>query len=259
MQKDNIKEHQNHIIKFATSHEKQILLQDELRTLCKIQQKNISGVVKIEHYVDSEKETFLVTKKVSGLFGHSTVRSLLFSTCTLHDLWFREILFQVIYTIKCLQDAFYGFRHNDLKCDNVLLHVCTGEHVCFYKEKKWKLTSGIQTVLIDFEVASSTEFSNRSLKSKMCPEYGLSSDRCDIFDIHLLFAELRMSAPFKSWGPSFLMFCNDFFDKDMFSPQMCTSQLRLTLESQKKCMTERFYDNFILRLLCHEYFGHLRT
>jgi len=267
MQKDNVKElDQNgtiYVVKFATNSEKKILLQDEIRNLNKIQSKNIPGVIRVEHFVDSKENTLLVTKKLFGLFGHVNLRTLLFSDCVLHDLWFREILFQIIYTVGLLQHCFPGFRHNDLKCDNVLLHVSSQDMIftCPLSNKKWKLTSGIQTFLIDFEVATSAEsLTSRSITLESCQEYGLSIERCDMFDIHLLFAELRISAPFRNWGPSFLLFCTDFFQEDMFTNETCTSQLRMKTETQKKCMTERWstYDHFIFRLLNHEYFGHLR-
>jgi len=269
-----------YILKTAITKEKQILLQDEIQNLKLINLQNVSGVVKIEDSSISDSGTFLTTKKASGLFGYFNFRSVLTSTCELHDLWFREILFQILYTIGSLQLTFLSFRHNDLKADNILLdydHVNSSSS-CKYEwppphlnltselERSWKLSSRIKTILIDFEVSTSeraNEFdwhlNSRSLQNAS-KKFGLSSNRCDMFDVHLLFAELKMYANHKNWGASFLLFCNSFFDDTMFSsPEFCTSQSRLNLETQKRSMTQRWQnDNFILRLLSHEYFGHLR-
>lgn len=280
-----------YILKIATTKEKQVLLQDEIQNLRLIHLHNVPGVVKIEDAQISDSGTLLITQKASGLFGHCNLRNILTSNCELHDLWFREILFQILYTIGSLQVTFLSFRHNDLKADNILLDF---DNVNFYstyywppphlahlksdidlegekeeleiETRKWKLTSRIKTILIDFEVSTSErenefgdQLTSRSLQYAS-KKFGLSSDRCDMFDVHLLFAELKMYADRKNWGASFLLFCNDFFDETMFSsPEFCTSQSRLNLETQKRSMTQRWQnDNFILRLLSHEYFSHLR-
>jgi serine/threonine protein kinase len=276
-----------YILKTAITKEKQVLLQDEIQNLRLINLQNVAGVVKIEDAYISDSGTFLTTKKASGLFGHFNLRNILTSTCELHDLWFREILFQILYTIGSLQLTFLSFRHNDLKADNILLdydyvnssssckyewppphlaNALTSESEIIKIKRSWTLSSRIKTILIDFEVSTSeraNEFdahlNSRSLQNAS-KKFGLSSNRCDMFDVHLLFAELKMYANYKNWGASFLLFCDSFFDDTMFSsPEFCTSQSRLNLETQKRSMTQRWQnDNFILRLLSHEYFGHLR-
>jgi len=52
-----------YIVKFATSKEKQFLLEDEIRNHKLIQSKNVPGILKIEH----EDGFNLVTRKVSGV------------------------------------------------------------------------------------------------------------------------------------------------------------------------------------------------
>jgi serine/threonine protein kinase len=270
-----------YIVKKATTKEKQILLEDEINNLKKIQKLSLSGILLYKESIVSQTETILVTKKVLGFLGHTTLRSLLFSTIFVHDLWFREILFQVIYTIGSLQLFFNGFRHNDLKADNILLQlhpVSNYEKLYTWpptltlkhqnkKSSTFKLNTGIETFLIDFELSTSLptfQTASDTLTSRSIESadkiFGLSFDRCDLFDIHLLFAELRIFAPEKKWGPSFLLFCKDFFDDSMFTKVHSTSQFRMTLETQKDCMTERWtkYDHFISRVLYHEYFNHLR-
>jgi serine/threonine protein kinase len=251
-----------YIVKFATSKEKQFLLEDEIRNHKLIQSKNVPGILNIEH----EDGFNLVTRKVSGLFGHFNLRSLLFSNCNLHDLLFREILFQICFSIGILQFSFQSFRHNDLKADNILLDTSheSSEFIFEWPNPKrhWKLNSGIKTYIIDFEVSSSNDFNNnKSLAlEKAHSKFGLSAERCDMFDIHLLFSELRMSAPHKVWGASFLAFSQDFFNDKMFSSDVCTSQFRLNFQAQKQSMTLRWKrDNFIFRILSHQYFSHLRV
>ena len=278
--KELVKNGETYIVKSVTCPEKRVLLQDEINNLKRIQSKEIPGVIKCVYANANDEECVLVTRKVSGFYNFSNVRSLLASCIDVHDLWFREILFQILYSVACLQFFFPGFRHNDLKADNVLLDVDLNKKVSNFSwpppsphfdrdsttTRKWTLNSGIKTLLIDFEVSSSRGDNEDHLKSRShsyAPSmFGLSSERCDMFDIHLLFAELRLYAPFKSWGPSFILFCNDFFDTSMFdSPIYSTSQSRLNLDAQQTFMTTRWtlYDNFLLRLLSHDYFGHLRT
>lgn len=280
-----------YIVKKATTKEKQTLLEDEINNLKKLQKVQLSGIISYKESFVSKTETILVTKKILGFFGHTTLRSLLFSDIFVHDLWFREILFQVIYSIGSLQLFFNGFRHNDLKADNILLElkpVFNYEKVYTwppttlilkseYKKHKssiFKLNTGIETFIIDFELSTSLpttqttnnpdtiEMNNLTSRSIEYADkiFGLSFDRCDLFDIHLLFSELRLFARLKNWGPSFLLFCKDFFDDSMFTELHSTSQLRMTLKTQKECMTERWtkYDHFISRVLSHEYFNHLR-
>jgi serine/threonine protein kinase len=295
--KNNVEEiliqNELYIVKKATTKEKQILLEDEINNLKKLQKVSPFlgiGIISYKESIVSQTETILVTKKILGFLGHTTLRSLLFSNIFVHDLWFREILFQVIYTIGSLQLFFNGFRHNDLKADNILLQL---QPVSNYKKLytwppkplslkhqnqsnkscTFKLNTGIETFLIDFELSTSlpytkiennNNFDSTYLTSRSieCADkiFGLSFDRCDLFDIHLLFSELRLFAPLKSWGPSFLLFCKDFFDDSMFTKVHSTRQFRMNLKTQKDCMTERWtkYDHFISRVLHHEYFNHLK-
>ena len=247
-----------YIVKFATSKEKQLLLEDEIRNHKLILLKNVPGILNIEY----EDGLHFVTRKVSGLFGHFNLRNLLFSNCNLHDLSFREILFQICFSIGILQYSFQSFRHNDLKADNILLDVSSSELIFQWPnpKKQWKLSSGIKTYVIDFEVSSSDDFVKSLALEKAPSKFGLSAERCDMFDIHLLFSELRLSAPQKVWGASFLAFSQDFFHDSMFSSEVCTSQYRLNFEAQRKSMTLRWKrDNFIFRILSHQYFSHLRV
>jgi len=248
-----------YIVKFATSKEKQSLLEDEIRNHKTILARNVPGILEIKY----EDGFHLITRKVSGLFGHFNLRSLLLSTYNVHDLLFREILFQICFSIGILQESFKSFRHNDLKADNVLLDSYTDSEFIFEwpnPKKQWKLSSGIKTYVIDFEVSSSDDFVKSTSIQNAPATFGLSAERCDMFDIHLLFSELRLSAPHKVWGASFLAFSRDFFDDSMFTSDVCTSQYRLNFEAQRKSMTLRWKrDNFIFRILSHQYFCHLRV
>jgi hypothetical protein len=111
------------------------------------------------------------------------------------DLIFRGCLFQILALLKHLQKAFPGFRHNDLKADNVL--ITSGPSSTLYKldvgegknvqERYFKVPTYYQCVLFDFE---STWWKNKFSSDdeellKLKQNYGIFNVECTIFDFHL--------------------------------------------------------------------------
>jgi serine/threonine protein kinase len=266
------------IRKIAKNETKLILLHDEIHNLLLLEKENIPGIIRI---IESGSDFFVMDK------AQFTLRQVL-QEHFISDYCFREILFQVLFTLLKCQEKFPDFRHNDLKADNIVLddslhfnkttfqsrefcHVETRTHYetkqATTKSRTWILLRGINTFLIDFEMSTSSQNENGdTLKSSAIgmanDSYGLSSVKCDMFDIHLLFFELRSHSKQRQsdWAAPFLYLCADFFADDCFSPPTCTENMRLSLETQKELLHSRWanHDNFILRVLCHEYFNHLR-
>lgn len=111
------------------------------------------------------------------------------------DLIFRGCLFQILALLKHLQKIFPGFRHNDLKADNVL--ITSGPSSTLYKlevgedkemqERYFKIPTKYQCVMFDFESTWWNEkvTSDNEELLKLKQDYGIYEIDCDVFDIHL--------------------------------------------------------------------------
>jgi serine/threonine protein kinase len=118
-------------------------------------------------------------------------------------IMFVEVMtFQVLYSLGCLQDAFPGFRHNDLKADNVLICVTKGitegryfPSVVGYDEYQYKGTKyfipniGIRIKIADFGIS---EIINRveNGNTKNLQDYGITKYYNPYYDIHTFFNHL---------------------------------------------------------------------
>ena len=257
------------ILKFASTEAKKAMLRDEIQNYLALQ--NCYGVAKLIKYDLSVP--YFIMKQASGFAGCTNLRELL-SNNDVPDLWFREIFFQIIYNLAYLQFCFPGFRHNDFKADNILLEcpstpmTWTWPPVCNNNNhnensKLWHLeNNSVGVTFIDFEVCTTTNntcSSSAILRSD--EQFGLSNVRCDVFDIHLLISELRSMSKlfFRSWSIPFLHFVQDFFDDSFFDNTYNTNQMRLSYTAQNLMSLRWNHDNFLVRLLSHEYFLHLRT
>jgi len=127
-------------------------------------------------------------------YGARTVRDLVIrEECT--DVIFRGVLFQVLAILKHLQKTFPGFRHNDLKADNVL--ITSGPSSTLYKlevgekndlqERYFKIPTKYQCVLFDFESTwwQGKKTSDNEELVKLKQNYGIFEFECNIFDFHL--------------------------------------------------------------------------
>jgi serine/threonine protein kinase len=199
----------------------------------------------------------------------NTLRSLANSG---NDFVWRDALFQTLYTIYCLQKKYPGFRHNDLKGDNVLvtkgdditysIHFVSSTDPYLKMRRVWK-TSNVQVKIIDFELACTpngeTLSSQAVLRNDQLlkDEYGLSSKQCNVFDIHLLLFDTLSACKKTSMYTTYKLFINDFFTDDYLDPICLTKHCRLKCESQD-LLQEKFGDNAILKMISHPYFYHCR-
>ena len=127
----------------------------------------------------------------------------------------QSITRQVIEILLVLQEAFQGFKHNDLKADNVLLY------------------DGPVVKFIDFESSYSSD--DRILtglfSKKNEDEFGLCKHHCPIFDFHLFTSDLCKYTE----DTNFHAFFHRIFPDDY--PLTCRG--RLTAEAQ---LTTQFKD-----------------
>jgi serine/threonine protein kinase len=188
----------------------------------------------------------------------STVRDL----CAASDLDFRNAVFKILFTVSLLQKKFRGFRHNDLKADNVMVTHGPPRSYAFTSmglRRTFFTPAGVDVKLIDFELAtseselSSTTVSDGSLI--MRSDFGISDKRCDVYDIHLLAYDcLRTLTPTIL---AFQKFIFAFIPSTFFDPVNLTCQFRLKFEDQDKLQSILGPD-ILVKMMCHPYFFHLR-
>jgi len=118
-------------------------------------------------------------------------------------LLFKKFMFQVVFTLACLQNTFDDFRHNDLKLDNVLITPsthATRTYVLIDKDKSrtaWRFETRFSDVrIIDFGLAWSSDgatdagtFDGGS--SRELRDAGVVARPCHLYDLHTLLSHFR--------------------------------------------------------------------
>jgi serine/threonine protein kinase len=108
------------------------------------------------------------------------------------EMWLdvtRQALFQVIFTLACLQQLFPGFRHNDLKADNVLLVPATGTRSYTLLGRHFVMRDPrVDVKIIDFGCshANIPSLSNALVVEGAYTDHGIGPNPCAMYDVHLL-------------------------------------------------------------------------
>lgn len=216
-----------------------IMGRDEANNLQKLQ--GIHGIPKYywKHYSAEHKLSMLAMQYKEPPSLGRNVRE---AAPNLTDYEVLCIVFQVCFILETLQEKFTGFRHNDLKSDNVLLHIT---HIQDMFKRKGKTIIIGETIpkatIIDFEV---THSQCGHLQSSMVVEstetstnvinFGLSPKPCSVFDIHLFMKDICTLRP----SPDLVDMMRRVFPSDL----EYTSKGRLTLESQERCKSITLQD-----------------
>jgi serine/threonine protein kinase len=168
------------------------------------------------------------------------------------DLQVRTTLFQVLFTLLHVRKKFPGFKHNDLKTDNIIVTQPDSKHsyslVHEGTRRVWH-TCG-NTKLIDFESAHAPSFGKQD-ESELSEEYGITTSESAVFDIHLLFFDCMLNST-GNIRECLFAFATTFIPKQFFNRNELTEKLRL----KPKHQTEQQIS--IESMLCHPYFAHLR-
>lgn len=105
------------------------------------------------------------------------------------------IFFQIFYTLVILQYNFPGFRHNDLKANNILVVFNDSTiipkiledkfNVYILNDQKFYIPQTNFTIKIhDFDFVSSDKFDNSKVKNKYFRELGILNEHNSIYDLH---------------------------------------------------------------------------
>lgn len=108
------------------------------------------------------------------------------------DAVLRALLFQVVYTLACLQALFPGFRHNDLSSNNILIKQATPRCLqytfggaTFYTHVSWV------AALADFDFVHVPGHAVLSNERILSGKYGIAATPNDSYDTHLLFKSVQ--------------------------------------------------------------------
>jgi hypothetical protein len=217
--------------------------------------------------------------------GLSTLRDLAAHAGTPQgDVEWRLALFQTLFSLAALQQAFPGFRHNDFKADNVMVTMpppsiaaisygvdarhCETLPAPLRVLRTWGAQrASVWAKLIDFELACTPDGARVRSRTVMrvteadelARDYGLDALRCDAFDVHLLaFDVLRGSLGGHRSQAAFRAFVCAFIPERLMHPANLTPQFRLRTQDQR-ALQAALGPHVLLRMLAHPYFHHLRT
>lgn len=123
------------------------------------------------------------------------------------DATLRCLLFQVLYTLACLQKLLPGFRHNDLSTTNVLIrpsrHTCTRYT---YAGTSYVTTSPYSAAIADFDFTHVPGHAVLSNERVLGGKYGISADPNPSYDVHLLLKTLGAALEPRHRAPETLGF-----------------------------------------------------
>lgn len=108
------------------------------------------------------------------------------------DAILRPLLFQVVYTLACLQALFPGFRHNDLSSNNILIKAAAPKCMQYtfggttlYTHVPWV------AALADFDFVHVPGHDVLSNERVLGGKYGIAPTPNDSYDTHLLFKSVH--------------------------------------------------------------------
>lgn len=263
---------------FGDDNQRQPCIEDELKNQqalvqCQMPKPHIA----LMQWGGSTMEPFnynpscvMCTEYIKPLGTFHTLRQL--ATDGDDETW-RQALFQTLWTLASLQRKFPGYRHNDLKADNVLVSAPAKTSASYAVEPEhrgmirrvWRFPLKVWAKLIDFELSCTPE--GTDIKSRAVlkgeggvleTEYGLSAKRCDVFDVHLLlFDTLGSSKKNSRVHEQFASFVYSFVPQRYFSTENLTKQCRLSLMEQDN-LDRQMGPHLMVKMLAHPYFFHLR-
>lgn len=194
-----------------------------------------------------------------------------------NDIEFRCVIFQILALLLKCQKLFPGFRHNDLKCDNVLItnpiftesgenEETNGTRDYYFYElelktniiRQFKIPKYVQCVCIDFEstwwIERKEEYQEIKDLTKIKNDFGIYNFECNVFDIHLLCMDIIRTFKLEVTDcekletyKHFYLFLMDFFLPEHFKSDTL-QQFRL-LEKHQKIIKFNLED-----MLLHPYF-----
>lgn len=116
----------------------------------------------------------------------------------LTEMQWRVIMFQVLHPLAVIQNENPGFRHNDLKANNILIHE-TSHKAKWNASVKYRIGDtrflvpniGMQLLIADFDFANIPGvIDNRKVRSEWCRKINITPDPNRYYDMHYFFYTL---------------------------------------------------------------------
>lgn len=140
------------------------------------------NIVIMYQYTPDTNKDYIVLERLS-----KTLWTLL--QTTIPEATIKNILLQIIFTLAVLYKKLPGFRHNDLKSDNVLLDETPRKsNMClFYAKHNFILPRNVPIAKIsDFDYANVPDLAgNPKVGTKHSVSFGCTSEINVIYDVHL--------------------------------------------------------------------------
>ena len=112
-------------------------------------------------------------------------------------IYWKVILFQIIFTLAVIQKKYPGFRHNDLKANNILVQITQKpkeEQFFQYKfeNKEFHIPDlGLQTRLWDFDFSSIPKMiENQKVNASWTDKINVKAEPNRYYDVHYFFCTL---------------------------------------------------------------------
>lgn len=112
---------------------------------------------------------------------------------TINDSFFKVIFFQLMFSLVVIHDKCDSFKHNDLKCNNILLQT-TNPNITHFQYKVGSITFkipniGICVKLWDFDFATGPCV-NLKVRQNWAKELNINEEKNLYYDIHFFFNSL---------------------------------------------------------------------
>ena len=163
----------------------------------------------------------------------------------------RNIVFQILYTIKRIQEVYPSFRHNDLKLDNVLVNDRASASGYVKYGNKYVPNIGVQAIMSDFGMSNIDNLMNKTFRNQpqWRTNYGIAKDNIKLYDVHYFLNNLDF---LNLQDPEFNQFLRDIFPQEYLgikSPKIINRRLRYgvdhsRLPSLTQILNHPYFDSY---------------
>jgi serine/threonine protein kinase len=184
----NVYLYKDYAIKIITHNQSKLINGSiEAKTL-KLLMKDITleylspNIINIYDYIHEKNKDYIVMEKLD-----QTLWSFLSNKPSERKI--TGIILQVLFTLCILQYKYPGFRHNDLKADNILLDLKSKKKNIYLKIKNmcWIIPPDIPLVKIaDFDYVNiPNKINNDKVKTDHSKTFGCTPEKSKIYDLHI--------------------------------------------------------------------------
>jgi hypothetical protein len=151
-------------------------------------------------YTPSKKMDYLVFEKMDNTVWH-------YLNTNPEEAIIKNIIVQVMHCLLTLQTVIPGFRHNDIKVDNILLDKTPRKGIITlrYKDNFWFIPENIPIVKVaDFDFSALKNIKNPKVGTSYSKTFGCTIAPNKIYDVHLFLNSMysykkKLTLEMKKW------------------------------------------------------------